>query len=340
MNVWLSLFFIGLYVAAFTMLIYLSYKKKWYELNHNNLFCQKIFWISILTPITSFLYFGIFSWLGHIPQLNSEGMDNFLRITKLPLLILASAVPLGAIITNLHRTYQVEAQIKTAEEKNKSDAFYAHYKYYTETFSKLEIRKKTLKNSKQKVDDVNSFTITINKTHTLYKKIFPTSSPSTGPQFTPNQKFLKMTERLTDNFLESVEKIDHDFFSFILKSGIAKKDERFGKIRINLLALCTYLCIDDEISDLYLLDMDVNNRKLCLLLSLLRLKLICFKVNIAIIQILDVLGVNKKNHPELYSKIMEIRICTKEPKFILDNINWHSNAEPLEGTLNDVSTNK
>ncbi|HBV3606872.1 TPA: hypothetical protein ACGB05_004880 [Klebsiella aerogenes] len=334
MNLWLSLFFIGLYIVALLLLLYLTYKNEWYKLNHENLFSQKIFWISILTPTLSFIYFGIFSWLGHKPQLDSDGMTNFLTITKLPLFILAAAVPLGAIITNLHRTYQVEAQIKTAEEKNKSDAFYAHYKYYTETFSKLEVSKKPLKNPKQRMDDVNSLTITINKTHTLYKKAFHTSSPITGPKFTPSSIFLNATEKFVDNFLESVRKMDHDILSRKLNDGISKKDEHIKRMRITLLTLCTYLCIEDDISELDFLDMEINNRKVCLKLSLLRLRLMCIKVSMAIIQILDILGVDNKSHPELYGKIKKLRTCVKEPISILDNIEWHLNAEALEGTLN------
>ncbi|EOC1346538.1 hypothetical protein ACI093_001592 [Cronobacter turicensis] len=331
MNVYLSSFVICLYITSLIILITLIYQKSWYKLDHKNLFNQKIFWIAILTPIISFFYFGAFSWWGHTPQLDSKGMDNFLTITKLPLFILASVVPLGAIVTNLHRTYQVEAQIKTAEEKNKSDSFYAHFKFYTETLSKLEIIKKPLKNPKQRTDDVNALIIKIYKTHALYKKAFPTSSPISGPGFSPNQKFLKMVEKLTDNFLESIKEIDHNVLSLKLNNGIHKKDVHFEKARLNLLTLCTYLYIEDDISDLNPLDMETNNRKACLKLSLLRLRIMCLKVNMAIVQILDILDVNKKSHPDLYDKIMAIRSCVREPLSILDNINWHSNIEVLEG---------
>ncbi|PHH46188.1 hypothetical protein CRX51_10665 [Pluralibacter gergoviae] len=140
-----------------------------------------------------------------------------------------------------------------------------------------------------------------------------------------------MIEKLADDFLESVKKIDHNVLQLKLNNGIHRKDEHFEKVRLDLLTLCTYLYIEDDISDLNLLDMEAKNRKVCLKLSMLRLRIMCIKVNMAIVQILDILGVNKKSHPELYVKITALRGCVKEPLSILDKINWHLNIETLEG---------
>lgn len=82
------------YVVMLIYILYLTYKYKWYLLNEQNLIKQKLFWLSIGIPVLSFFYFGIFAWWGKVPVLSAHGYTRFYEISKFPLMLLASSVPL------------------------------------------------------------------------------------------------------------------------------------------------------------------------------------------------------------------------------------------------------
>ncbi|HGJ0772413.1 TPA: hypothetical protein ACJWBW_004534, partial [Salmonella enterica subsp. enterica serovar Concord] len=89
-------------------------------------------------------YFGIFSWMGHSPQFDADGFSNFIEISKLPIALLSLSIPFVAIVANIHRTIQTENQIRKTQqqidlvtEKNRSDAYYAHLKNYSDMFKTL-----------------------------------------------------------------------------------------------------------------------------------------------------------------------------------------------------------
>lgn len=138
------------------------------SLNARSLARQPLFWLSILTPISLFLYFGYFAWSGHKAQLDSNGLNNFYSISKIPLLILASSVPLAAMVANLHRTIQTEAQINETKKKNSSDIYYSHFKFYTEAFSKIPSYSLEHKNFAKE--------LSLNKVFKLYRETFPLSN--------------------------------------------------------------------------------------------------------------------------------------------------------------------
>ncbi|MBN3121960.1 hypothetical protein [Pectobacterium brasiliense] len=120
------------YLLAIFILIIISTWKKWYILDKRNLFHQKLFWLSVGVPTISFIYFGIFAWWGKTPVLSAHGYARFYDISKFPLLLLASSVPLASIVNNIHRTIQTEAQIETSETKNAIDRHLAHEKNFIE----------------------------------------------------------------------------------------------------------------------------------------------------------------------------------------------------------------
>lgn len=113
----------------------LFYYFKWFELNDGNLFKQPLFLCSILLPLYHFIFFGLWVWKGHEIELSTDGFTNFLTISKLPLLILASSVPLASIVNNIHRTIQTESQIQSSKVKNNADAYYSHLKLFIEAIS-------------------------------------------------------------------------------------------------------------------------------------------------------------------------------------------------------------
>lgn len=339
MNVRDSIILIAIYAIVLAIIIFVTIIKKWYKLDHKNLFSQELFWIAILTPVFSFIYFGIFSWLGHAPQVDSKGMGNFLEISKLPLILLASAVPLGAIVTNLHRTYQVEAQIKTAEAKNLLDGYYAHNKYYIECFGKININRRIMKSKIEKLEDVNSLTLSVSQPHTLYKKLYPASSPVSGPQYSPSNSQIRKITSLTNNILLNFEKLDHDYFVDKLNSNFSLDDEMFRIIRLRIRALTSYLCVNENIKDIEFVDVKSRTTTLCLATTLQRFRLACIKLSEFLIELLDIYGVTKKSHPELIDKVKRLRICTRESRKALSEAKSSIITPTIRGVLTDINLN-
>lgn len=338
MNVRDSIMLLTIYALVLAIIIFVTIIKKWYKLDHKNLFNQELFWIAILTPVFSFIYFGIFSWLGHTPQVDSKGMGNFLEISKLPLILLASAVPLGAIVTNLHRTYQVEAQIKTAEAKNLLDGYYAHNKYYVECFSKININRRIMKSNFEKLEDVNALTISVSQPHTLYKKLFPESSPIVGPQYSPSDSKIRKINFLTNNILQGFEKLDHDFFVDKLNNNLSLDDETFRIIRLRIRALTSYLCINENIKDIQFVNVNSRSTILCLTTTLQRFRLACIKLSEFLIELLDIYGVTKKSHPELIDKVKKLRIVDRVSRETLSKAKLSAINPTIKGVLTDINT--
>lgn len=233
---------IVIYITLLAILFCLTYLKKWYILNEQNLLEQKLFWLSIGVPILSFIYFGLFSWWGKTPILSAHGYARFYEISKFPLMLLASSVPLGAIVNNIHRTIQTEAQldrtkhqIELLKEKNKSDSFYAHQKSYADIF-------KTLppflvgENDDGKIKTE----ISIDYPYILYRNIFTDSSVDNGYNKNISEKFTNNVEKYYDNINKSINAVLNkkpDTYNQLLF---------FRQLGINVLLLCRELGINYE----------------------------------------------------------------------------------------------
>jgi len=189
------------YILILILLLIIVYAKKWYILDKRNLFRQKLFWIAILTPLCSFIYFGYFSWHGKTPVLSAHGYARFYEISKFPLLLLASAVPLASIVNNIHRTIQTEAQIDTAETKNAVDRYLAHEKNFVEkTKEILKVKLTSAKDSDGKFTEFKykgsafalftSDEIRISNPYLLYNRIYCHATMETSSDFTPSQEIL------------------------------------------------------------------------------------------------------------------------------------------------------
>lgn len=302
-----SSIFLGVYLFFIIALLFITWWRKWYVLNHENLFNQKLFWIVILIPTVSFLYFGFFSWLGHKPQLNSEGMNNFLNITKLPLFILASVVPLGAIVSNLHRTYQMEAQIKNSESKNNLDAFYAHYKYHTESLSKICSDKKITYLKHKKFDELNSLKMSIKKPHVLYKLFFPSSNPVNGPDYTPSNKVILLLIKRIDELTISIIELDEKYLADKISNGIKEGDEKLKVVRDKMLNLCSIISIDEDVREIKFLDLNFDNNYDNLRGNIIRIRLLCLKIDYMLKQSLSIIGVTKKINAEIFDKLSTLK---------------------------------
>ncbi|EMR6451220.1 hypothetical protein WJU70_003537 [Enterobacter cloacae] len=185
-------------LVYFSLLVLLGFffiKNRHYELDHRSLLVQPLFWISIGVPLATFLFFGSLIWIEklHSFSLTSHGYQRFIEISKLPLLLLAAAVPLASIVNNLHRTIQTEKQINESEKKNKTDGYYAHAKFQTDYLKSLpetELKAKILYEDgklsyEQKI-------IKITYPLSLYKKLYPNCNPINGVDYEADKNHTKL----------------------------------------------------------------------------------------------------------------------------------------------------
>lgn len=203
MNEYLKAF---LPIAIILPLTLIALKFRLLALNHNNLFRQKLFWVSIFTPLALFLYYGFWIWRDFSISMTYHGYNKSYEISKLPLLILASAVPLAAIINNIHRTIQTEKQISEAEKKNLSDSYYTHFKHTLDLFKALK------SDSFRSEYDHTIIDLEIINPVALYSKIFYLSSPTKGVNYEINPVFkyelIRSWKRLNRN-IHIISKIRH-----------------------------------------------------------------------------------------------------------------------------------
>ncbi|HGN0016939.1 TPA: hypothetical protein ACKRFH_000533 [Proteus mirabilis] len=119
------------------------------KLNSHSLHLQWLFWIAVIFPILSCVYFGSIIWYEYPLEISKNGYNSFLEISKLPLYLLAGSPILGAFVASAHRSYQTDIQIKTAQEqlkeaqnKNKMDAYISNVKFTIDMLSSIESENK------------------------------------------------------------------------------------------------------------------------------------------------------------------------------------------------------
>lgn len=162
-------------VIIFFSWLYFYYQKlkseKAFEMNSGPLTKQRLFWASIIAPVMGFFAFGFVVWVDHHPQLDGDGLNNFIEISKLPLAILSLSGFLGVIVNNVHRTIQTNEQIEEAQRKNKNDLYYSHQKNTIELIEKIN---KINFPFKEQLEDSekNTYEIAIKNPLKLYRKIF------------------------------------------------------------------------------------------------------------------------------------------------------------------------
>ncbi|EOE4561789.1 hypothetical protein [Enterobacter hormaechei] len=199
-----------IYSLSFILFCFIFFRKRLYRLDHKSLLEQPLFWISIAIPFTLCLLLGTLVWIEklHSFSLTSHGYQRFIEISKLPLLVLAAAVPLASIVNNLHRTIQTEKQITESEIKNRTDVYYAHVKFQTDYFKSLPETVLTEKvkeiHTSTKVEHTKNIKITYPLS--LYQKLYPHSSPTHGVTYEADreqtkkilQTWIKINRILTD----------------------------------------------------------------------------------------------------------------------------------------------
>ncbi|MEN0586707.1 MULTISPECIES: hypothetical protein [unclassified Kosakonia] len=168
------------------------------RMNSEPLTHQPLFIAAITIPLFSFIAFGLIIWVNYSFQLNEDGFNTFLNISKLPLALLSLSIPFGVVVNNIHRTIQTDKQIKEAEKKNRIDGFYNHRKNTIDVFQNVPFMSlKVADQTQEKLEFENSYKI--------YGLFFPNSSifsdihiPSRLLLEESEKKFLKINKLLTD----------------------------------------------------------------------------------------------------------------------------------------------
>ncbi|HEI8679471.1 TPA: hypothetical protein SLG06_001410, partial [Proteus mirabilis] len=104
----ITILFIGVWIWS---------RKNKFALNEESLHKQWLFWLAILFPLFSSLYFMLTLGFGYPPNIDIDGFNNFLNMHKFSLGILTLSPILGAFVVSAHRSYQTDIQIKTAKEQ-------------------------------------------------------------------------------------------------------------------------------------------------------------------------------------------------------------------------------
>lgn len=229
-----------LLIALYIIYLFIEYTKNknnsYFEMTEERLTKQKLFKQSIRIPVISSLYFGVFAWMGHSPQFDATGFTNFIEISKLPIALLSLSIPFVAIVANIHRTIQTENQIRKTQqqidlvtEKNRSDAYYAHLKNYSDIFKTLP----SFTLSRRDNTTFEKFTVklTVDHTYSLYKKIFTKSSISAGYNSEVDKKFLTQLENIYTSIGNAIIRNNEIFPSQVSISNLE-----------NIEALVVFLC--------------------------------------------------------------------------------------------------
>lgn len=159
------------------------------------LFKQGLFWLFILIPFCYFLALSIIAWQGYSILLTLNGLNEFIKISVVPLATLSLAVPLSVLVSRLHATKQTAEQIRITRQKNNIDLFHSHRK---ELFSYF------LQIGKEKYFDCFEAEY---KVHPRIHKIFFSGSPEEGsPEinelaFAQVERDLRLAKKLLDDVI-------------------------------------------------------------------------------------------------------------------------------------------
>lgn len=205
-----TIFLITNLISIFTLIV-LFYYFSWLNLDDDNLLKQPLFIASILAPLHTFIIYGLWAWRDHNIEFTSDGFSNFLNITKLPLIILASSAPLAAIVNNIHRTIQTKKQIRLAEANNLGSSFYTQQKHLIDIFNNFPEYKIGNEITKNYEDFNFSKKLKIKYPHRIFKRIYTKSNVISGPSYTTGAE-IKLFIRFFWNEVESIinESVNND----------------------------------------------------------------------------------------------------------------------------------
>lgn len=219
--------------------------RKYFLLDERNLARQPLFRLSIGIPLIAFIILGINVWWDYDFALNQKAYNNFMEVSKLPLLCLSLCVPLVAIVAHMHRTVQTEKQIRHTqeqientqrqiallEEKNRPDSYYAHVKSITEAITSIPGFKVSRDGSNIKQE------VSIKYPHPLYKKIFKKSNVIEGYNPEINMEFF-------DTIRNKYDRINKILISAETLAAPESRLQSANLLNLTILLLCNELSLN------------------------------------------------------------------------------------------------
>lgn len=207
----------------------------------NGLELQTPFWASIFVPVILFLCTGVFAWWGTPPDVSAEGFKTFLLISKLPIALLALAIPLAVLTGRIHGTKQTalqiektilqientKIQINETKQKNKTDLYLAHNKHFNEH---IEV---CTRNAPKNLFS-SEYKLTINS-WLLYKRLYPDSSLRDG--------FGKINKEHVKDLVQAMSALNNlaNEFANLTKNDIQYELTELIPSLLN--QICRHLCI-------------------------------------------------------------------------------------------------
>ncbi|HHN8431879.1 TPA: hypothetical protein ACRRXA_001908 [Morganella morganii] len=223
----------------------LAKELKYFEMNEKPLTSQTLFWLAIIIPFASFCYFGYFSWYGKPFLFNAEGFERFIKISALPLGLLSLSIPFSAIVNNIHRTIQTNAQINSVNIKNNSDIYYSHRKNtmdYFNALGKIDVEFHTsFKDNYVKNRMDIKLSMRIDDSFKLYHTLFPYSHP--------HNCILSLSEKITKRINRCWCRIDYLLMKCLEeKNTCANLIRKMIKINKYLEIIERTLCVTNNLS--------------------------------------------------------------------------------------------
>lgn len=222
-----SYWLIGIYLFIIAGIFGLARCFKTYKIDAKPLTQQTLFWLAIVIPIVSFIYFGLFAWWGKTPVFSAHGFERFIKISTLPLGFLTLAIPFTAVINNIHRTIQTNEQIEQTKRKSESDLFYSHRKdfvsYVNEKIKSVYQFKFNLTKieyiseypgSPKKMRTTSPYTcnlaLTIGQLHLIYYRLYYNTTPTQVITIQSKNKKNRINNLLTalDRYLLQISKLE------------------------------------------------------------------------------------------------------------------------------------
>lgn len=230
---------ISLYLIYLCIELYICISKKCFDMDERPLTRQYLFKQSIRIPLFSSLYFGVFSWLGHSPQFDSDGFNNFIAISKLPIALLSLSIPFVAVVANIHRTVQTNKQIEESKQKNLSDSHYSHLKFVTDYFTNLP--SKIVKRKRNY--GIEEVSYKINYPIHLYRYIFKNSTPESGRAQNTNKEYMQEVGNHWIEIVRNLEILNSPIDDSGIKEIIIRQMKSLHLIEDHLLKLSKLLCL-------------------------------------------------------------------------------------------------
>ncbi|MCT0099769.1 hypothetical protein KT999_11980 [Proteus mirabilis] len=254
------------------------------KLNSHSLHLQWLFWIAVIFPILSCVYFGSIIWYEYPLEVSKNGYNSFLEISKLPLYLLAGTPILGAFVVSAHRSIQTAKQIEVTEKKNKVDIYIARRNFIIERLKNLDffdennvnviydyfytfdnytdiINKNNFLSVQKRINSINKLTNNIisHKTslplnHDIFTDINPllniisNLSKETGLVSSYIDELKKMSEELKVKVNENIKSGDNSYFNN-LSFFLTDFTYTLNQIHSSLHELFTILLLEKKVED-------------------------------------------------------------------------------------------